>query len=1070
MRTYLSLTVHLLIISFIASYSLLGVEIVEWNGVTFPISGSLVYDGGDTNKYRAFSDTELLTTVTDFQSASFYGGYECDATLQYIVSAGYTFRNWMGAGTNGLQIETAGGVQPENTFTAALVWKQDGGGENDAFLNGFDSGNVIFDQATRMRARGASSNGGMYETRFIIQKSNADYYISADQGLFDPAARTPGTVVITPTAVDWYAYDPETALDAIGATPVSITLDNITAVGIYYQGTKVNANGAYFIRFAVDVNAADPPTGVNASDGVYEDHVAINWSAPPNATKFTVYRNATDDTATAADISGEITVTNFSDTTAVLDQVYYYWIKAGYSYGWSDFSAPDTGFRQTAGVPAEPQNVSASDGTFPAKVVVTWDAVSNATRYSVYRNSSNVVMTATDISGDITTAVFEDTAAVQDSTYYYWVKAGNAAGWSIFSQPDYGFVTPSVLAYDGFDYPAGSDIVGKDGGLGWGPNTWTGPADGSVTMSDTGLEYDIVTSSGNALDIRFTNNAAFTVTRTLGTPVGGDGTSIWVSWMVHPVVQEFSYFLSLNIVDNVLIGRQWAATKWSILAGSQRADTPVLIETNTTYFMVVRIDFAEGNETVHYWVNPSIKSEPVVENAATITAGNFMLSSLKMRGRGVPDHSVIYDEIRVGNTWKEVAPTLAATDVTASDGTYDDKVEVTWQQDGSATKFVVLRNDENDSSSASDISGEITATNFNDTTASAGDIYYYWVRAGNAVEWFPLSYSDMGYRAVSGAPDPPENVQASDGTEETGVRITWDATSGATKYEVYRNATDSIEGQENISGDVTATEFQDTEAVPGRIYYYRVRAGNASGWSFFSDSDGGFVPGALVAYYALDELEGTNALDSSENECDGVYEYNPTLGVNSVNPDLYNTAVNFEDSWVRIFSNTPIRLLTNNLTVAMWVKPEDLSLQGDQRLLACPQGSGGGWFTAINAGRIKFTTWGVKDYLSTGMPFQDNKWTHIAATMYYDNSVQFYVSGDAYELPKAGPAPAVLIKTDTYIGDDGTSIAPFYGSIDEVRVYDGALSREEILELAQIPEPGILLIAFAAFAAMYLRR
>jgi len=142
-----------------------------------------------------------------------------------------------------------------------------------------------------------------------------------------------------------------------------------------------------------------------------------------------------------------------------------------------------------------------------------------------------------------------------------------------------------------------------------------------------------------------------------------------------------------------------------------------------------------------------------------------------------------------------------------------------------------LRNDENDSSGAADISGEITATNFNDTSASAGDIYYYWVQAGDAVEWFPLSYSDMGYRAVSGAPDPPENVQASDGSEATDVRITWNASSGATKYDVYRNATDSIEGQEKISGDITATEFLDSEAVPGRIYYYRVRAGNASGWS-----------------------------------------------------------------------------------------------------------------------------------------------------------------------------------------------------------------------------------------------
>ncbi|MBI2441927.1 MAG: hypothetical protein HYV35_11230 [Lentisphaerae bacterium] len=86
-----------------------------------------------------------------------------------------------------------------------------------------------------------------------------------------------------------------------------------------------------------------------------------------------------------------------------------------------------------------PTGVSASDGTVTGKVQVTWSAVTNATGYSVWRSGANNTNSATLLSGGITATVYDDTAAVAGETYYYWVKATNAAGSSAFSSSDSGW-------------------------------------------------------------------------------------------------------------------------------------------------------------------------------------------------------------------------------------------------------------------------------------------------------------------------------------------------------------------------------------------------------------------------------------------------------------------------------------------------------------------------------------------------------------------------------------------------------------------------------------------------------
>jgi hypothetical protein len=87
--------------------------------------------------------------------------------------------------------------------------------------------------------------------------------------------------------------------------------------------------------------------------------------------------------------------------------------------------------------PPAPTGVSASDGTYTDRVRITWNASAGATGYWIYRNTT-ATPPATEIGGSFSTA-YDDSTAVAGQTYFYWVRAGNLAGWSTYSASDTGY-------------------------------------------------------------------------------------------------------------------------------------------------------------------------------------------------------------------------------------------------------------------------------------------------------------------------------------------------------------------------------------------------------------------------------------------------------------------------------------------------------------------------------------------------------------------------------------------------------------------------------------------------------
>ena len=88
----------------------------------------------------------------------------------------------------------------------------------------------------------------------------------------------------------------------------------------------------------------------------------------------------------------------------------------------------------------------------------------------------------------------------------------------------------------------------------------------------------------------------------------------------------------------------------------------------------------------------------------------------------------------------------APTNLTASDNSYNSKVGLYWDTIRGATSYRIFRNTVNDPASATDV-GVTQSNSFFDTSATAGQAFFYWVRAENAATISDLSTADQGTRS-----------------------------------------------------------------------------------------------------------------------------------------------------------------------------------------------------------------------------------------------------------------------------------------------------------------------------------
>ncbi len=90
------------------------------------------------------------------------------------------------------------------------------------------------------------------------------------------------------------------------------------------------------------------------------------------------------------------------------------------------------------------------------------------------------------------------------------------------------------------------------------------------------------------------------------------------------------------------------------------------------------------------------------------------------------------------------SPPVPPTNIKASDGTYMDKVQVAWTASPGATSYTIYRATQRWGTKT--VLGSTSGTTYDDLTALAGKIYYYYIKATNAYGTSNFSVYDTGYR------------------------------------------------------------------------------------------------------------------------------------------------------------------------------------------------------------------------------------------------------------------------------------------------------------------------------------
>lgn len=135
---------------------------------------------------------------------------------------------------------------------------------------------------------------------------------------------------------------------------ICLCLALVTLVFLGYQNTSSRASDKSSRGFV-----PSPPTGVSASDADYANKVGIMWDTMRGAVTYRVFRNTTNNSATATEV-GTSVANEFYDMTAVPDVSYFYWVRAENAAGNSGMSAAVQGKRGVLGespgpyVPQEP--------------------------------------------------------------------------------------------------------------------------------------------------------------------------------------------------------------------------------------------------------------------------------------------------------------------------------------------------------------------------------------------------------------------------------------------------------------------------------------------------------------------------------------------------------------------------------------------------------------------------------------------------------------------------------------------------------------------------------------------
>jgi len=326
-----------------------------------------------------------------------------------------------------------------------------------------------------------------------------------------------------------------------------------------------------------------------------------------------------------------------------------------------------------------------------------------------------------------------------------------------------------------------------------------GPVAGSTSITITGTSLTGTTSvtvGGNAATSISVNGAGTLLTAL--TPTGTAGLKdIIVTTPINAVTSTgaFTYY-GLPTISGVSPSTQTIGSLSNITITGSNLDS------------TSSVTIGGASATI---VGTPTSTTVVVIPPSTLTSGSKTIS-LTTRGGTNNSFSVTYN-------------LSVPTGVTATDGTDNTKVAISWSSVSGASGYDVYIGTSKINTST------ITGTSYDDTSATPGTTYAYTVKATDATGSSSFSSSNNGWRNTQ----PISVMTATDGTYTNKVIITWTnpaTTTGITSYSLFRGTTEITS---------VTSPYNDTGATPGISYTYEVKSVSASGTSLLNTTDTGYT-------------------------------------------------------------------------------------------------------------------------------------------------------------------------------------------------------------------------------------
>jgi hypothetical protein len=255
-----------------------------------------------------------------------------------------------------------------------------------------------------------------------------------------------------------------------------------------------------------------------------------------------------------------------------------------------------------------------------------------------------------------------------------------------------------------------------------------------------------------------------------------------------------------------------------------------------------------------------------------------------------------------------------------------------------------------------------------------------------------------------------------------------------------------------------------------------------SGEDLGTDHDGGWPPGmsvvcelgasdGLVAHWSGDDglFDEVNANDgyvvplAPTGEWGEIERQPPTGSSAPIAPGHDGEAFDFDGSWFVEVPDAPELNPTVGISLAAWVKVtggttylDIVGKDGETESRQYMLGVSNGWRFRPHLGTVERYR-----YFDGATPVQVNAWYHVVMT--YDvpsGELILYVNGDedGRQVVPEGRRCISVTQQPVRIGGGapaGRGQLPFYGLIDDVRIYDRALTVDDVRQLYDLQEPEV---------------